>query len=232
MDGSTCTVEGCGRPIRVRSRGWCAMHYRRWQRHGDPGPAAAHRVHGSAATEAEARRCEFPGCTRKYISKGLCASHNWQRAVGRELTALPDRRPAKPHDRNERGEKQCRTCLLWLHPDLFNRNAAAKDGLQGNCRSCGRDVQRKTLYRLPPGRYAEMLASQGGVCAVCKQPEGDGGALSVDHDHRCCPGPSRVCGNCVRGLVCRACNHGLGKFRDDPVLLRAAAAYLERHASR
>ncbi|WP_079147924.1 endonuclease VII domain-containing protein [Streptomyces thermolilacinus] len=208
------------------------MHYRRWQRHGDPGPAAAHRVHGSAATEAEARRCEFPGCTRKYISKGLCASHNWQRAVGRELTALPDRRPAKPHDRNARGEKQCRTCLLWLHPDLFNRNAAAKDGLQGNCRSCGRDVQRKTLYRLPPGRYAEMLASQGGVCAICKQPESDGGALSVKHDHRCCPGSSRVCGDCVRGLVCRACNHGLGKFRDDPELLRAAAAYLERHASR
>ncbi|MFJ6993828.1 endonuclease VII domain-containing protein [Streptomyces sp. NPDC003090] len=229
MDALTCTVEGCSRPVRVRSRGWCAMHYGRWQRHGDPGPAAAYRVHDGAATEA--RRCEFPGCTRKYISKGLCASHNWQRNVGRELTALPDRRSVKPHDRNARGEKQCRTCLLWLDPDSFNRNAAAKDGLQGNCRSCGRDAQRKALYRLPPQRYADMLARQGGVCAICKQAESDGSALSVDHDHGCCPG-SRVCGDCVRGLVCRACNQGLGRFRDDPGLLRAAAAYLERHASR
>jgi hypothetical protein len=29
-----CSVTGCGRPI--RTRGWCATHYRRWQRHGHP----------------------------------------------------------------------------------------------------------------------------------------------------------------------------------------------------
>ncbi|MFF8383602.1 endonuclease VII domain-containing protein [Streptomyces kanasensis] len=115
---------------------------------------------------------------------------------------------------------------------MFNRNAKAKDGLQGNCRSCGRDVQRKALYRLPPGRYAEMLASQGGVCSICKQADSEGLALSVDHGHDCCPGSSGICGKCVRGLLCRACNHGLGNFRDDPELLRAAAAYLERYASR
>ncbi|QGV82496.1 hypothetical protein EIZ62_05935 [Streptomyces ficellus] len=206
------------------------MHYQRWQRHGDTGPGAAHRVHVSTA--AEARRCEFPGCTRKYISKGLCASHNWQRGAGRELTALPDRRTAKPHDRNSRGEKQCRTCRRWLPPDTFNRNGRAKDGLQGNCRSCAREVQRKVLYRLTPDRYTEMLASQGGACAICGQPDGNGFALPVDHDHGCCPAAARTCGTCVRGLVCSACNHGLGQFRDSPELLRAAAAYLERHDRR
>ncbi|MGA5420221.1 endonuclease VII domain-containing protein [Streptomyces lavendulocolor] len=229
MDELTCGVEGCGRPVRVVARGWCAMHYRRWQTHGETGPAAAHRVH--AGPTVTARRCEFPGCTRKYMSRGLCASHNWQRDAGRELTALPDRRHAKPHDRNPQGEEQCRTCLAWLSPDMFNRNARAKDGLQGHCRSCARDAQRKALYKLPPGRYAEMLASQGGTCAICGRPDGEGRALSVDHDHGCCPDGDRTCGKCVRGLVCGACNHGLGKFRDSPELLRAAAAYLERHAS-
>ena len=203
------------------------MHYSRWQRHGDTGPGTAHRVH--ASTTLEPRRCEFPDCTRTYISKGLCASHNWQRNVGRELTSLPDRREAKPADRNKWGEKQCRTCLLWLAPDRFNRLATTKDGLQGHCRDCGRDAQRKALYRLPRGRYAEMLTSQGGVCAICNQPEADGRALAVDHDHGCCP--EDVCGQCVRGLLCTACNHGLGKFRDDPELLRAALAYLERYAA-
>lgn len=33
---STCSIEGCGRPIFVKSRPWCMMHYSRWQRTGDP----------------------------------------------------------------------------------------------------------------------------------------------------------------------------------------------------
>lgn len=32
MAEGTCSVEGCAKP--VRSRGWCAMHYARWRRHG------------------------------------------------------------------------------------------------------------------------------------------------------------------------------------------------------
>lgn len=31
---TTCTETGCDRL--VKSRGWCGMHYHRWQRHGDP----------------------------------------------------------------------------------------------------------------------------------------------------------------------------------------------------
>ena len=30
-----CSVEGCNRDVWVKSRGWCQMHYARWNRHGD-----------------------------------------------------------------------------------------------------------------------------------------------------------------------------------------------------
>ena len=34
MADRICAVEGCTKPI--KSRDWCAKHYRRWLRHGDP----------------------------------------------------------------------------------------------------------------------------------------------------------------------------------------------------
>lgn len=32
----TCIVDDCSNPVRVKSRGLCAKHYSRFQRHGDP----------------------------------------------------------------------------------------------------------------------------------------------------------------------------------------------------
>jgi hypothetical protein len=61
-----------------------------------------------------------------------------------------------------------------------------------------------------------MLAAQGGLCAICQVAP----AAQVDHDH--------VTG-AVRALLCFNCNGGLGQFKDDAAVLRAAADYVERH---
>lgn len=39
--------------------------------------------------------------------------------------------------------------------------------------------------------------------------------FAIDHDHRCCPG-ERSCGQCVRGIVCRACNNAMPHTLDTP----------------
>lgn len=85
-------------------------------------------------------------------------------------------------------------------------------------------------YRLTLQRYEEILAEQGGTCAICSaESPGDyrAGRFHVDHDHACCPG-DKSCGQCIRGLLCRGCNTALGNFADDPARLRRAADYLDQ----
>lgn len=89
-----------------------------------------------------------------------------------------------------------------------------------------RDYYREHLYGLDPGGYLDMYALQNGVCLICGDPPKPDKELHVDHDHRCCPG-MKSCGKCVRGLLCNSCNLGLGKFKDNPEMLRVAASYIE-----
>jgi hypothetical protein len=55
-----------------------------------------------------------------------------------------------------------------------------------------------------------------GACEIC----GTVGRLDADHDHA---------NTKQRGLLCRSCNQGLGDFKDNPVRLERAAAYLRRY---
>lgn len=85
----------------------------------------------------------------------------------------------------------------------------------------------KRYYGLTGEQYGAMLADQKGLCAICNQPEtavfnGAPKVMHVDHCHKT---------NRIRALLCGSCNGGLGLFKDDPVRLRAAADYLEKHAA-
>jgi hypothetical protein len=70
-------------------------------------------------------------------------------------------------------------------------------------------------YGMTAAEVEILKSSQGGLCAVCRcQP-----AVHVDHDHKT---------GQVRGVVCESCNGFLGAFGDDPALIEAAIAYLEK----
>lgn len=93
-------------------------------------------------------------------------------------------------------------------------------------------LQKK--YGIGVAKFDAMLAAQGGTCAVAtctRTGTKKGKALSVDHDHSCCPG-KRSCGKCVRWLLCYQHNTGFGMFNDDPAELRAAADLLELHTKK
>lgn len=117
--------------------------------------------------------------------------------------------------------KLCTKCNKCLTIDCFHVNNSREIGSHPSCKLCVSEDRKQSRlnnpgaewkrirdwkYNLPPGKYEEMLEEQGGVCAICHQPETvRNNALSVDHDRACCPG-DRSCGECVRGLLCFKCN--------------------------
>jgi hypothetical protein len=90
-----------------------------------------------------------------------------------------------------------------------------------------------TTYRMTEREYDALLEVQGHACAICSATTAgaargrSNGRFSVDHDHACCPG-RQSCGKCVRGLLCRLCNTGIGSLKDDERTLRAAIQYLRK----
>lgn len=67
------------------------------------------------------------------------------------------------------------------------------------------------LYGLTADQYNEILAKQGGTCAICLRPPVSR-RLHVDHCHKTLV---------VRGLLCYRCNYGLGYFSTPEQLVRA-----------
>lgn len=88
---------------------------------------------------------------------------------------------------------------------------------------------RKWRFGLTQETLDAMLLLQEYLCGLCRR-EFSNGETFVDHDHACCPTTGeKTCGKCVRKILCRKCNQGLGYFDDDPELLRTAADYVELH---
>ncbi len=69
-------------------------------------------------------------------------------------------------------------------------------------------------------RYAELLAAQGGHCALCPNTPKTR-RLHTDHDHTTLSAHSPFEVR-VRGLLCHRCNRNLPAWVDEAWLLRAA----------
>lgn len=133
----------------------------------------------------------------------------------------------------------CSRCDIEKPFEDFHRMTKDKvAGLQPYCKTCVyesrvvrhaenpdyyKDIKLRHLYGVSYEVYEQMLADQGGVCAICQGEEtyavaGTVRMLSVDHDHVT---------NAVRGLLCQKCNSAIGMLNDDPVLLQRATDYVK-----
>jgi hypothetical protein len=157
----------------------------------------------------------------------------------RRLLASKDARKGPPKSRHPRevivpeGHKWCPDCGVVKLVDEFVRNAGMPSGRAPYCKPChnvrgkaskdkvggSRTYHLKRRYGITAQDADAMLAAQDGLCAICRTAP----AAHVDHDHET---------GAVRALLCFNCNGGLGQFKDDPAVLRAAAQYVEEHRRR
>lgn len=112
------------------------------------------------------------------------------------------------------GHKRCSRCEEVKPISDFSRRSRKTGALHSHCKECNRANMRSWAYGLSDEDHAALLQQQDGVCAVCRE---EGRPLVVDHNHRT---------GAVRGLLCADCNIGIGRLRDNPDYLRAAAEYL------
>jgi hypothetical protein len=125
---------------------------------------------------------------------------------------------------NGRPKGYCSPCTASYDASYAKTDVgkAARKEASGKWSSGPRKAQDlRKRYGIDFAEYEAMLKAQGGRCAVCGAEEPKSGRmlrLNVDHCHAT---------GTVRGLLCTNCNHGIGKFKDDPALMRAAIAYLE-----
>lgn len=74
-------------------------------------------------------------------------------------------------------------------------------------------------------RFDVVFKEQEGKCAICKKPltlekRISGSRACADHKHSKPPVP--------RGILCANCNLGIGNLQDDPKIMEAAIAYVEK----
>ena len=101
------------------------------------------------------------------------------------------------------------------------------------CKECERptpeEQRAKTLkgYGLTPETYMEMFEAQNFTCAICGGDTHKGSKrapnFTVDHNHST---------GKTRGILCHACNRGIGLFQDSPQIIQNAIDYLEKHDQR
>jgi hypothetical protein len=104
----------------------------------------------------------------------------------------------------------------------FDRDTSSKDGRRHRCKACrahprerAKDRHRKT--GTSKELFNALLIVQGNRCAICTRPVDNSAAADHCHDTKT-----------PRGILCRACNLGMGLMKDDLGNLIRAVAYLHR----
>ena len=121
-------------------------------------------------------------------------------------------------------KKVCNVCQRYLDTTMFEFNQNARDNRRvrrPSCRDCRVVINGVSASRADKIRWARTRPSLVPfTCPICGKttiPDLTSKVV-LDHDHRT---------GKIRGWICDSCNTGIGRFKDDIELLKAAIKYLE-----
>lgn len=210
--GLTCSGPECSRP--VDSKGLCRVHAKQMRQTGELWPL-------TREARSQRQRERWQRMSPEEKARRMTGWHTWQKKgqrpeewIRRQSESSRATWARKKDEGAALPDRECKNCAVRFTPQGPNHWTCTPE-----CRNLGYRLRR---YGLTSQRYQELLAEQGGVCALCGEARRGwtlGADLHIDH----CHATGRV-----RGLLCGECNTALGRFGDDPAQLRRAAAYLER----
>lgn len=151
MAGRLCDLEGCSRPH--YGRGYCSMHWKRWNKYGDPLKTKLNKQHNGF--------CSIDGCSNDYYALGWCRKHHrrWQ-VHGSPNTVL-----------TERCDDRLDFCVVSDCSDVHY----AQD-------LCTVHYNAIVRHGLNVVIYEAMLSNQNEACAICEQKFVDTPNVDHDHD--------------------------------------------------
>jgi len=126
-----------------------------------------------------------------------------------------ERHPEKCKEKDRRRYLENKETELVRNASYYMRNRDAQ-----------RIKHRNRRHQITQEWFDKKLVEQNNCCAICNMPLVD--TPHIDHNHKCCP-PLRSCDKCRRDLLCKDCNLGLGRFKDNIEVLQKAIQYLQRH---
>lgn len=219
----------------------CARIYPRTGRKGHRCPACqkkletktkANREKRKTAREHLYKQCE--ACGKEFV-----AWHGAQKYCS-DPCATKGRKERQALGRSTPQAIKCDTCGKEFQQSKVFHRFCSKECRESNPVNAAKrqDARYWKQYGMSRDEVLELWEANGRTCPICGNPlskpepvarsESHGKPRSkdapvVDHDHD---------SGAVRDLVCYGCNTGLGMFRDDPDVMRNAAAYINRHTER